>query len=145
MVNVFFFLRPPMKKEKENSHLSSTCGGSPCPESARSSPEGAGRPSIGRKAEAAEDEEEEKTEEAEGARGNCGGSGCSGCPDLTKTETRPALAARRRKAAPERKALFSFRGSRGRGEAAAGASASKAGGDIFFFGGGGSKTGKEKK
>lgn len=66
------------------------------------------------------------------------------------TETRPALAARRKNAAPERMApflVFSFRGNRGGGEAGGEAAASGAGsvGDIFWgcFGQKGGQ--KEKK
>ena len=104
-------------------HLSSTCGGRLWALSARSRPAGAGRPSRGRKAEtagaAASDEEEGRTAEAEGARGRrSGGSGIDrGAFDDLTTETRPALAARRRKAAPERACslLFSFAEAEGGG------------------------------
>ena len=138
------------------SHLSSTCGGRPCvPDSALRRPEGAGRPAIGRKAETgggapAEADEEEKTEEAEGARG----SRSDGAPvalAFTTTETRPALAARRRKAAPERAAslfAFSLRASRGGGGGAgreAAASGAGGGGDIFFLFSGNKKKGRAKE
>ena len=139
------------------SHLSSTCGGRLCsPESALRRPEGAGRPAIGRKAETGgesskKEEDEEKTEEADGAQGNR--SGGAGVGDLTTTETRPALAARRRKAAPERMApflVFPFRGNRGGGGGAgageeAAASAAGDGGDIFFFSSFGQKGGQRKR
>ena len=141
--------RKEQKKKEKNSHLSSTCGGRPCaPESVLRRPEGAGRPAIGRKAET-EGAAAREEEEAEGARGSSGSGGGGGAFDLT-TETRPALAARRKNAAPERMApflVFSFRGNRGGGEAGGEAAASGAGsvGDIFWgcFGQKGGQ--KEKK